>query len=253
MPSVKAQIEGLLVNTESVCAVPDEFGRCCDAIELTREDLIQWGETQPSDTRCKVVIVGAPIVKRPRGMMSTFQKRCVVSGINALYHTLSTLRKNNPPLFRDNAQTVYQRWFQAKECTSKIGEREALRISVEQLTGPMVLLAAAMIFGMINHYCYKKVVKNEIRKRASISERTKQPSVQGSSQTKLDYVHTEPTIHAKRGRISSSALPYIVTGPGGQPQETCMYGDRCYNTTQDHLAKFLHPATAIATTTLSHC
>jgi hypothetical protein len=43
--------------------------------------------------------------------------------------------------------------------------------------------------------------------------------------------------------------PATLPGPGGRPQEACMYGVRCYNTNPDHLAKFSHPATAIANNT----
>jgi hypothetical protein len=130
--------------------------RCCDAIELTREDLLKWANSQSDAERCKVTIVGAPIVKRPRGMMAKFEKRCVVNGLNALYHTLSTLPKDKRP-FYDNAGSLHERFFEQKACNTQLGERDALQIDIEQLTGPLGLLAIVLSIGVINHFFFKRV------------------------------------------------------------------------------------------------
>jgi len=78
MSTIKAQIECVLDRT---CT--------CDAAEITREDLYKWSKGQPELKKCKVQLIGNPIVKRPRGMMSTLENQCTMMAIDAMFHELA--------------------------------------------------------------------------------------------------------------------------------------------------------------------
>ena len=150
-PSVQDQIDGLLLADDL-----DSGGPPCDATELTLEDLILWGKDQKPEKRCKVSIVGPSIIKRLRGMMTSHENKCIVTGMNAIYHKFSTVAYGNET--SHNAQSLHEHYFPkhllSTNCPTDdtTTTRDDLRISLTQMTGPLLLFAGFFLMGTLQHF-----------------------------------------------------------------------------------------------------
>eukprot|EP00039_Didymoeca_costata_P009930 m.132649 g.132649 ORF g.132649 m.132649 type:complete len:565 (-) comp14651_c0_seq1:262-1956(-) len=144
MESISDQINGVV------------DGRCV-ASEITREDLSVWSrETDFGRERvCSITFVGSPISERPRGMMTRLNASCIITAINSLYSAFS-VRECPPTLEVCDSRDLQRNSFPEPGCAAYIDvgfEEGEDSLGLEELTGPIVILAAAtFIFGILNWY-----------------------------------------------------------------------------------------------------